>query len=219
MKFLSICSFGIFVFNIIRSIYSEVGTEFIDQYFIWAMIVCGVEVIIVFGWYIYKLISVKRKIKRIKDKAEEDQAKAQEKREKEQVYYQQELMKIKEQYDLTIDETKPLTEEPIIYEEIIEEVQDEPPEITPEPEVELVKEEIPEIPIIVPQEEFEPSAEELVSVEEEQPEEVLTFLDEDQPTQDEQVIDESTEQEDATEEEDLESMYDYNQTDEEDEEE
>ncbi|NHK31350.1 MAG: hypothetical protein FK730_08365 [Asgard group archaeon] len=221
MKFLSICSFGIFVFNIIRSIYSEVGTDFIDQYFIWAMIVCGVEVLIVFGWYIYKLISVKRKIKRIKDKAEEDQAKAQKKREIEQVYYQQELMKIKEQYDLTIDETKPLPDEQIVYEEIIEEVQEEPTEITPEPEVELVKEGLPEIPAIEPREEIEPTTEELVSVEEEPPEEVLTFQDEDQPSQDEQVIDESTEQEEATEEEEetWESMYDYNQIDEEDEEE
>ncbi|MHA2358628.1 MAG: translation initiation factor IF-2, partial [Candidatus Heimdallarchaeaceae archaeon] len=111
-------------------------------------------------------------------------------------------------------------EEPIVYEEIIEEVQEEPTEITPEPEVELIKEELPEIPITEYREEIEPTAEELDSVEEKQPEEVLTFLDEEQPSQEEQVIEESTEKEEAIEEEETwESMYDYNQIDEEDEEE
>jgi len=220
MKFLSICSFGIFVFNVIRSIYSESGTPFLDQYFIWAMIVCGVEIIIVFGYYIYKLISVKQKIKRIKQKAKEDQAKAQEKRDKEQLYYQQELMKIKEQYDLTVGEIEQIPEEPITYEEIIDEaevVEDEPTEILHEPEVELVKEEIPRVPLQDQLEEIYPSEIDEEIIDEEESEEIPILPDEEEPQQEEQIIDDSIEQDE--EDESWESMYDYNQFDEEDEDE
>lgn len=226
MKFLSICSFGIFVFNVIRSIYSEVGTPFLDQYFIWSMIVCGVEILIVFGWYIYKLISVKRKIRRIKEKAEEDQAKAQEKREQEQFNYQKELMKIKEQYDLTIEETESIHEEPLIYGEAIEEVEaveeaaveEEPTDILPDPEIAPVKEGIPKVPLQDQLEELEASTLDTDTTDEDQSEEILTFLDEEQSSLEEQVPEDSEEQDDE-EEETWDTMYDYNQPDEEDEDE
>ncbi|MEA2069779.1 MAG: hypothetical protein U9O98_00660 [Asgard group archaeon] len=107
MKFLSICTFAVIIFNGFRTVFSTSGIDiWQESHFIWALVVCGVELILVIGFYIYKLVQVRRKIAKTEEKLLEKQLSAKEREEKQQRSYEEGLKEISEQYDLEIAETE-----------------------------------------------------------------------------------------------------------------
>lgn len=103
-KFLTICAFAVVIFNTIRTIYGEIEGQFWEQsqFFIWALVICGVELLIVIGWHVYKYIRIKSKINQAIIDAKEERRKAKIQQEQELQKYQQELKEISEQYDLDV---------------------------------------------------------------------------------------------------------------------
>jgi hypothetical protein len=203
LKFLSLSSFGVFIYNTIYTIYKGSGVELRSNYFIAAAIICGVELIVLLVLSAIKFLRAKRKIAKIKERADEDQVIAQEKLEREQQYYQQELMKLEEQYDLTVDKedlpTTTLTYEDVQEDQDVQEIHQ------------------PIIDEQVVQEEPEPTEQidELDQPTAEIYEEDFTITEE--ITEDQQESDFSENELEIITDDEPESMYDYESDDEEEE--
>ncbi|MFW9923799.1 MAG: hypothetical protein ACFFDW_10990 [Candidatus Thorarchaeota archaeon] len=103
-KFLTVSTFAIVIFNTIRVIFSEYDASYWEssKYFIGALIFCGAEALLVAGWYIFKYITVKRKIEKALITAQEEKQKALEKQDIDLRKYQEKLAEISEHYDIQV---------------------------------------------------------------------------------------------------------------------
>jgi len=176
-RFLTICAFAVVIFNTIRTLYGDINSTFWEEskYFIWAIVVCGVELVIVLGWTLYKLITVRRKIEKAKITNKEEQQKSLEKQERELQVYNAQLNEISDKYDLEIQQST---------------ISQEFPDVATDIQASQVSEEEPQIPT------EEVAAEESKS----EYEAIVDEVSFEQPPQDEKSAIETPVEEEATEE-------------------
>ncbi|MBD3191870.1 MAG: hypothetical protein GF308_14580 [Candidatus Heimdallarchaeota archaeon] len=106
-NFLAICSFAVLALNSVRTIYGNFDLTNLEnaRYFIWSMVVIAIEIVFVFAWYTFRLVTVQRRIARAERKAKQQQWEAKMEEEKKLREYDSRLDELSGRFGLSVAPT------------------------------------------------------------------------------------------------------------------